>query len=85
MTARQPGLVKLFRGMNLGRRFVVLGLLVLALIGLTYFLGNLAAGQYAIAGVRDLWGAANFIYFGVVLARLLGVFYYSNSDRLNWF
>ncbi len=58
---------------------------VLALIGLTYFLGNIAAGQYAIAGVRDLWGAANFIYFGVVLARLLGVFYYSNSDRLDWF
>lgn len=58
---------------------------VLALIGLTYFLGNIAAGQYAVAGVSQLWGAANFIYFGVVLARLLGVFYYSNSDRLNWF
>ena len=25
MTARQPGLVKLFRGMNLGRRFVLPG------------------------------------------------------------
>ena len=38
MTARQPGLVKLFRGMNLGRRFVVLGLLVLALIGLQLYI-----------------------------------------------
>ncbi len=35
--------------------------------------------------VGDAWHAFNGLYFAVVQARLLGVFYHANRERLGWF
>ncbi len=60
-------------------------LAVLALLVTAHLAGNVAAEHYQIPGLRMVWSSANAVYFGVVLARLLGVFYYSNRERLGWF
>jgi len=60
-------------------------LAVLGLLATAHLAGNAAAEYYQIPGLKMVWSSANSIYFGVVLARLLGVFYYSNQDRLGWF
>lgn len=55
-------------------------LLFVVQVGTSYL-----AEKLPVPFVGDAWHAFNWLYFAVVQARLLGVFYHANRDRLGWF
>lgn len=58
---------------------------VLFVLVLTHYLGNLAMGQVPMSGIQVLWSTSNTVYFSMVLARMIGVYYRSHQRDLGWF
>lgn len=81
--AMNPLLV--LRSIQLVFKDYLLLVLVLAIVVGTYVFGLVAIEQGALRLVQKFWSAANFLYFGLIQARLLGVFYHSNQEKLGWF
>ncbi|MCW5557265.1 MAG: DUF4339 domain-containing protein [Verrucomicrobiae bacterium] len=57
------------------------------LFGLSFLqgAGYALATRVPVPLAEDLWGAFNSLYFGFVQARILGVLYWSQRERLGWF
>jgi len=66
-----------------GRYLAMVALITLLMgvqVGTSYW-----AEKLPVPFVGDAWHAFNGLYFAVVQARLLGVFYHANRERLGWF
>ena len=83
ITGLHPVLVIRSIAANPGRYLAMVALITLLFVvqvGTSYL-----AEKLPVPFVGDAWHAFNGLYFAVVQARLLGVFYHANSGRLGWF
>lgn len=83
ITGLHPVLVIRSIAANPGRYLAMVALITLLFVvqvGTSYW-----AEKLPVPFVGDAWHAFNGLYFAVVQARLLGVFYHANSGRLGWF
>lgn len=65
-------------------RYLAMVALITLLIGVQVGTSHWAE-KLPVPFVGDAWHAFSGLYFAVVQARLLGVFYHANRDRLGWF
>lgn len=77
--------VLVFRSIALlpGRYAAVVALLALLLA--LQVVGGFMAEQLPVKLVGHVWNSFNSLYFAVVQARVLGVFYHANREQLQWF
>lgn len=83
ITGLHPVLVIRSIAASPGRYLAMVALITLLFVvqvGTSYL-----AEKLPVPFVGDAWHAFNGLYFAVVQARLLGVFYHANRDRLGWF
>lgn len=83
ITGLHPVLVIRSIAASPGRYLAMVALITLLIgvqVGASYW-----AEKLPVPFVGDAWHAFNGLYFAVVQARLLGVFYHANRDRLGWF
>ncbi len=58
---------------------------VLVLVMTVQVLGGVLADTFPSKAVGYIWNSFNSLYFAIVQARILGLLYYANRERLQWF
>ena len=58
---------------------------LLVLLMAVQILGGVLADAFPSKAVGYIWNGFNSLYFAVVQARILGLLYYANRERLQWF
>ena len=58
---------------------------VLVLVMTVQILGGVLAETFPSKAVGYIWNSFNSLYFAIVQARILGLLYYANREKLAWF
>lgn len=83
LAGMNPVLVLCSIGRIPGRYAAAVALLALVMAGQIF--GSFLADQMPSKVVGYAWNGFNSLYFAIVQARILGVIYYANREKLQWF